>query len=114
MNAEPDFASDENKSEAERKATLMKDRLSKEVASWSKERRQQPRERRQPPDEAAVEQLRPVIQQRSPRQAGEPKKSSAPPRAAKVGSARSKPFSMSFDGMSQAEYTKYLLNRGSR
>ena len=40
MTAEPDFEKDQEGREAERQATSMKDQLSKEVASWSKERRQ--------------------------------------------------------------------------
>ncbi len=107
MSAEPDFGKDEEGHEAERQAASMKDQLSKEVASWSKERRQQS-------SEAVVGPLRPVNQERSPRPAGESRKSKAPPLAGKAASARSKPFSMSYDGMTHAEYTQYLLDRGSR
>ena len=112
VNADTDFPSDEKDWQAEREATFIKERLSKEVASWSKERRKQPKERGPRPNETAVERLRPVIQQHSSRPGGEPKKPSALPVAAKVGTARS--FSMSYDGMTQAEYTQYLVNRGSR
>jgi hypothetical protein len=41
VSAEADAANDEEAYEAERQAIAMKDRLSKEVASWSKERRDQ-------------------------------------------------------------------------
>jgi hypothetical protein len=108
VNAEPEFGRDEEGHEAERRASSMKDKLSKEVASWSKERKQQS-------SETVVGPLRPVVEQRSPRRAGERKKSSAPPPlAAKAVSARSKPFSMSYNGMTQAEYNQYLRDRGSR
>jgi hypothetical protein len=107
VNAEPEFGRDEEGHEAERRANSMKDQLSKEVASWSKERKRQS-------SETVVRPLRPVVEQHSPRLAGERKKSSAPPLAAKAVSARSKPFSMSYDGMTQAEYNQYLRDRGSR
>ena len=107
MSAEPDFGRDEEGHEGWRQATSMKDQLSKEVASWSKERRQQS-------NETIVGPSRPVIQRRSPKPAGEPKKPSTPPVADKAGNARSKPYSMSYDGMTQTEYTQYLRDRGSR
>jgi hypothetical protein len=107
MTAEPDFEKDQEGREAERQATSMKDQLSKEVASWSKERRQ-------PSSETIVGVAQPVIQRRSPRPAGESKKPRAPSVAGKAPGAGSKPFSMSYDGMTQAEYTQYLLDRGSR
>jgi hypothetical protein len=108
MSGAPDFGNDEEGLEAERQATSMKNQLSKEVASWSKERRQ-------PSSETIVGPSRPVAQRRSPRPAGAAKKSSAPSPAGKAAvSARSKPFSMSYDGMTQAEYTQYLCDRGSR
>jgi hypothetical protein len=107
VNAEPEFGRDEDH-EAERLANSIRDKLSKEAASWSRERKQQS-------SETVVGPLRPVVEQRSPRLAGERKKSSAPPPlAAKAVSARSKPFSMSYDGMTQAEYYQYLRDRGSR
>ena len=107
MNAEPEFGRDEERHEAERRANSMKDQLSKEVASWSKERKRQS-------SETVVGPLQPVVQQRSPRLAGERRKSSAPSLAAKAVSARSKPFSMSYDGMTRAGYNQYLRGRGSR
>ncbi len=107
MSVEPDVGRDDEERDAERQATSMKDQLSKEVASWSKERSKQT-------DETAIAPKRPVVQQRTPRPTGEPKKASAPSNAGKAASARSKPFSMSYDGTSQAEYIEYLLNRGSR
>lgn len=98
MSGEPDVAKYEEDREAERRASSMKDRLSKEVASWDKERRQRS-------SETTVGRLQSVIQRRSPRPAGESKKFNAPSRTGKLGGARPKPFSMSYDGVTQAEYT---------
>ena len=49
-----------------------------------------------------------------PAAAGRSKKASPTAPAAKAGAAGSKPFVMSYEGMTQAEYTRYLLDRGSR
>ena len=105
MSAEPDVETDEGGHEAERKATAMQDQLSKEVASWSEERRQQS-------GETVIAPAQPAVQRRSPRPARAAKKPE--PHAGKATGAPSKPFSMSYDGMTQAEYTRYLLERGSR
>jgi len=107
MSAKPDVGKDEEGADAQRQADAMQDQLSKEVASWSKERRQQP-------GEAVSTPSQPAVQRRSPRSAGETVKSSASPRAAKSAEARSKPFSMSYDGMTQAEYARYRRDLGSR
>lgn len=103
MSVEADAANDEEAYEAERQANSMKDQLSKAVASWSKERREQ-----------SSETVVGASQPRSARPARGSKKSSAPPVAAKSGSGSPKPFSMSYEGMTQGEYTQYLLDRGSR
>jgi hypothetical protein len=98
---------DEEDREAEQKAASLKDQLSKDVAAWSKGRREQSAEH-------AAELRQPVIKRPSPHRASRTKKPNASPPAVKPGGARSKPFSMSYDGMTQAEYIQYLLDRGSR
>ncbi len=103
MSAEADAANDEEAYEAERQANSIKDQLSKEVASWSKERREQ-----------SSETLVGASQPRSARPARGSKKVGAPPVVAKAGNGSRKPFRMSYDGMTQAEYNQYLLDRGSR
>jgi len=107
MSAEPDVGMDEEGFEGEKQAASMQDQLSKEVASWSKERRQRS-------SEAVIRPTQPVTQRRSPRPADEAKKVSSPPLAGKPAGARSKPFSVSYSGMTQAEYARYLRDRGSR
>jgi hypothetical protein len=107
MSVEPDFGTDEEGVEADKQTTSMQDQLSKEVASWSKERRPQS-------SEAAIAPAPPATQPRSPQPAGGARKSSAAPLADKAPGARSKPFSMSYGGMTQEEYTQYLRDHGYR
>jgi hypothetical protein len=108
MSAEPKIGQDEEGLETERLATSMQDQLSKEVASWSKERRHQS-------SETVVAPSQPVAQRRSPRPAGETRKSAAaPPLAGKPAGTGSRPFRMAYGGMMQAEYIQYMLDRGSR
>ena len=109
MTAEPDVGKDEVGVEAERQPTSMQDQLSKEVASWSKERRQRS-------SETVIAPSQPIIRRHSPRPAAKPAarpKSPAHPFRANPAAPRSKPFSMSYDGMTQAEYIQYRLDRGS-
>jgi hypothetical protein len=107
MNAEPDVEKDEEGLETERQTTSMQDQLRKEVASWSKERRHQS-------SETVVAPSQPVVQHHSPRSATKPKNPRASSLQGAPASARSKPFSMSYDGMTQAEYIQYLRDRGLR
>jgi hypothetical protein len=107
VSAEADAAKDEDADEAERQANSVKDQLSKEAASWSKKRREQA-------SGTVVGPSPPVIQPPSARPARESKKSSPPSDIAKGSSASSKPFGMSYDGMTQAKYIQYLRDRGSR
>ncbi len=93
--------------EADRQVSSMQDQLSKEVASWSKDRKGQA-------SQPVIQPASPVIQPRSVRSAPRLKDSSAPSVAAKGRSTGSKPFSMSYDGMTQAEYIRHLLERGTR
>lgn len=105
MSARPDVGTDEEGLEAERQATSMQDRLSKEAASWSKERRQRS-------SETVIAPSRSLSQRRSPQRAA---KSEEPRRSwqGETTSAGSKPFSLSYDGMTQAQYVQYLLDRGA-
>jgi hypothetical protein len=84
--------------------TKMEDRLHKDVASWSKERR-----------EHATESKQPVVKKGpSPQAAGRSKGPIASGRAIKSAAAHPKPFSMSYDGMTEAQYIQYRRDRGSR
>jgi len=107
MSAEPGVERDEEGLETERQVASMQDQLSKEVASWSKESR--PRS-----NETVIAPAPPATQRPSPRPVGEARKISARRFAGKPPDARSKPFRMSYSGMTQAEYIQYLRHHGSR
>jgi len=94
--------------ENERQAVMMEDRLHKDVASWSKERREQPREHATGSKQTVVK------KGPSPQAAGRSKGPIASGRAIKPAAAHSKPFSMSYDGMTEAQYIQYRLDRGAR
>lgn len=105
MNAAPDIENNDESAEADRQAASMQDQLSKQVASWSKERKHQAKETFAAPPPPTV------VQRRAPRRAAKPGTLAAVPKPVAPGS---KPFGMSYSGMSQEEYTKYLYDRGFR
>jgi hypothetical protein len=107
VSAASDSAKDEEEQGAERQATSMRDQLSKEVASWTKQRRQQP-------DEIVGVPKQPIPERHPRVSASDAKKTNVSSATVKPSGARSGPFSMSYDGQSQAEYIKHLLDRGTR
>jgi hypothetical protein len=106
MSAELDTEKDEDGLEAEKQVTAMRDQLNQEVAAWSKARGRQSKETARAAEE-------PVMPRRSSRSADESKKSRASPPPDKRASARPGPFSMSYRGMTEAQYVQYLRDRGS-
>jgi hypothetical protein len=100
-------AKDQEAREADRQVNTMQDRLRREAASWSKDRRERA-------SEPIIQPSPPVIQPRSVRSTRGSKDTSAPSVAAKGRGTGSKPFSMSYDGMTQVEDMRHLLERGSR
>lgn len=107
MSAKPNSERDEESIETERQAKSMQKQLREEVASWSQDRRHQP-------SETAAVPSQPVAQRRPHGLTGEATNASASTVAAKPAGTRSKPFSMSYGGMTQAEYNQYLRDRGLR
>lgn len=105
MSVEPEAGKDEESLETERQAASMQDQLNKEVSSWSKARRGQS-------SETVIASAQRVTKPRLSRPVNEARKSSAPLAAGTP--VRSKPFSMSYAGMTQAEYTQYLRDQGAR
>jgi hypothetical protein len=94
--------------EADRRADAMKDQLRKDVASWSAARSEGSVRRA---EEFSVPLAKPSPPQPTTR-AKRPKPVS--PDASKPSSAPKKPFSMSYDGMTEAEYIRYMIARGAR
>ena len=99
-------AGDEN-SEAVRQAAAMQDRLSQDVAAWSRDHKKSGAER-------AAEPSRPVVKRRSTQPAGRAKEPDASAPAAKPAGVRSKPFSMSYGGLTETGYIQSMLDRRSR
>lgn len=105
MSIEPEAGKDEESLETERQTASMQNQLNKEVSSWFKAQSGQS-------SETFIGSAQRVTKPRLSRPTNEARKSSAPPPAGTP--VRSKPFSMSYAGMTQAEYTQYLRDQGAR
>jgi hypothetical protein len=92
---------------ADRQADAMKAQLRKDVVSWSKARNE------------ALEQLivepsaQPVMQP-SLLSVAKPRKSKRAVSAVKTAPLGTKPFRMSYDGGTTADYIQYMIDRGAR
>jgi hypothetical protein len=109
MSLPPGDDQDDTERQADKQATVMKDQLRKEVALWNASR-----------DDTSARQAAdltvPVTPRPAPRPAKQPsraKKTAAVP-APKPGDAPKKPFSMSFDGVTDAQHISYMIARGAR
>ena len=107
MSTGPDSGEDEEDRKGERLTASLGNQLREDAASWYEERRGHP-------GKPATGPKRPVIERSSPLAAGKPKKPSVSPLPVKLIGARSKPFSMSYGGVTEVEYIQYMLDRGSR
>jgi len=107
MNTARDSAKDDEEREAEGKTASMGLQLSKEVASWAKQRGQQP-------DKIDVAPKQPAPERHARLPSNASKKSNVSPVTDKQPGSPSWPFSMSYDGQTQAEYIQHLFDRGSR
>lgn len=93
--------------EAEKQASAMKDQLSEDVASWSAGR-----------TDVSARQVAEISGQIAKPPALQPAKrvrrtkTEAP--APQAASTAKKPFSMSYDGVSEADYITYMIARGAR
>ncbi len=105
MTEPAEFSNDENDNEADREAAAMKAALNKQVAAWSTQRDGAPGE-----TGATLSQPAPARARRASETA---KKAAAAP-AAKPAESASRPFSMSYDGQTQADYLKGRIDRKSR
>jgi len=102
-----DIGEDGEDHETDGHAVIMEDKLRKDVAYWSGEHREQL-------SKDASDAKQPVVKRPSRQPAGGSKGPIASRRAIKPAAARSKPFSMSYDGMTEAQYIQYSLDRGAR
>ena len=92
---------------ADRQADAMKAQLRKDVASWSKARNETSR--------AAHRRAKCATGQApSLLSAAKPKKSKRAASAVQTAPLSTKPFSMSYDGGTTADYIQYMIDRGAR
>lgn len=102
-----EFSKDENEPDADKQAAAMKDALDKQVAAWSKQRVDTT-------GETGTSLGQPATTRQARRNSETAKKTAAAPAAAKPVVANARPFSMSYDGQTQADYLKNRLDRKSR
>jgi hypothetical protein len=107
MNTAPDPARHDEQPEAEGETAAMGVQLGKEAASWAKQRGQQP-------DKIGVAPKQPELERHARLPSGASKKSNVSPVTRKQPGSPTRPFSMSYDGQTQAEYIRYLRDRGLR
>jgi hypothetical protein len=108
MSTVPTDASDHADGEADRQTDAMKIQLRKDVASWSAER-----------SGASARQVAelgvPEPSQSSPQPAKRVKRTTPlPPDISKATTGTKKPFTMSYDGVTEADYIAYMIARGTR
>jgi hypothetical protein len=98
---------DDAERDADAQADAMKAQLRKDVASWSKARGEaSPR--------IAAEPSAPAVRQPSAKPVARPRNTKpAAPVATPAGSS-SKPYRMSYDGGTTADYIQYMIDRGAK
>lgn len=106
MSIEPANEPDQPEIDPDGRSDAMKDQLRSDVTSWMTAR-----------SEAAV---RPSTEPRAPVATPPTPKAASRAKQAKAAAAsqsavvKKKPFGMSYDGMSQADYITYMISRGAR
>jgi hypothetical protein len=93
---------------ADEDAVAQAAQLRKDVATWSRARNDTPP--RDPPTGPSP----PIVRQPSPKPAARARNSKRAPPAAPPADAKSKPFRMSYDGSTTAEYIQYMIDRGAK
>jgi len=107
MSRTPRAQDDDAEREDDRAADAMKTQLRRDVASWSKARSES--------SGRIAEPEAPVAKKPSSRPTTAARKTSAPTTpVAKPAGTSSKPFSMSYDGKTTAEYIQDMIDRGAR
>ncbi len=108
MTSPPEGHDDEGQREADRQADAMKVQLRKDVDSWSKARGE-------PSTALIAEADTSVVRKPPPSPPASKAKRAATPKIAPTEVAiGKKPFSMSYGGVTAAEYIQYMIDRGLR
>ncbi len=108
MSLQPGDDQDDTERQADKQANVMKDQLRKEVAQWNAAR--DDTSTRQAADFSVPATPHPAP--RPAKRASRAKTAAAP--APQPASTAGKPFSMSFDGVTDAEHITYMIARGAR
>jgi hypothetical protein len=108
MTNPPDGHDDEGQREADRQADAMKAQLRKDVDSWSKARSE--------PSTALIAEADTAVARKpaSSPPVSRAKKAATPKPVPVEAATGKKPFSMSYGGVTAAEYIQYMIDRGSR
>jgi hypothetical protein len=107
MSTVPEGQDDQPDRDADARADAMKAQLRKDVESWSKGRNETSLR-------DAVEPNAPAVKPPSPKPAARARTPKRAPPAAVPAGAKSKPYSMSYDGSTTAEYIQYMIDRGAK
>jgi hypothetical protein len=94
--------------EAGKQADVMKDRLRKDVASWSAAR--SATSSRDAAETTVAVPAQPAVAKPAARAK---RVKPAPPEVGKPADAAGKPFRMSYDGVTEADYISYIIQRGA-
>jgi hypothetical protein len=107
MSTEPQGQDDDADRDADAQADAMKAQLRKDVASWSKARSEASPRIAAQPSAPVVKQpaTKPVVRARNTKPA-------AP--VVTPANSRSKPYRMSYDGGTTADYIQYMIDRGAK
>ncbi len=108
MNMPPDENQTNADQETGKQAEAMKDRLRKDVASWSAAR-----SATYSRDAAETTLAVPAQPAEAPPAARPKRRKAVTPEAGKPADAPGKPFRMSYDGVSEADYISYIIQRGA-
>jgi hypothetical protein len=96
---------DEREAEAELRSDAMSDQLRNDVSSWKAARSEELHR--------GIPQAAPVTKP-APKPAARPRAAKPAAAAALPADEKKKPFGMSYDGMTQADYITYRISRGAR
>jgi hypothetical protein len=107
MSTVPEGHDDQPAQDTDARADAMKAQLRKDVESWSRARNEtSPRD--------ALEASAPAVRPASPKPAPRVRTPKRAPPAPTPAGTKSKPFSMSYDGSTTAEYIQYMIDRGAK
>ena len=108
MSLQPGHDQDDTERQADKQANVMKDQLRKEVALWNAAR-----------DDTSARQVADFSVPVTPAPSLRPAKRASRAKPAAVSTPKpadgaKKPFSMSFDGVTDAQHISYMIARGAR